>query len=56
LMSNDETWQRLSRGARRRVETLYDWDVLAKEWIIEIQRLVDAKNAICSISDGIKKY
>ena len=54
LMSNDETWQRLSRGARRRVETLYDWDVLAKEWIIEIQRLVDAKNAICRISDGIK--
>ena len=44
LMNNDETWQRLSRGARHRTELLYDWNIIAKEWIIEIQRLVDAKN------------
>ena len=46
LMNNDEAWQRLSHGARSRVELFYDWDILAKEWIIEIQRLVDTKNAI----------
>ncbi|HHT9146959.1 MAG TPA: glycosyltransferase [Candidatus Wunengus sp. YC61] len=51
LMNNDEAWQHLSRGARRRVESLYDWDTLAKEWIIEIQRLVDTKNAMSGISE-----
>ena len=46
LMNNDEAWQRLSNGARSRVELLYDWDILAKEWITEIQRLVGTKNRI----------
>src|SRR3972149_5740303 len=46
LMNNDDAWQSLSNGARSRVELLYDWDILAKEWITEIQRLVDTKNRI----------
>lgn len=46
LMNNDTQWQYLSKGARARCEQLYDWSVIAKEWLRELQGLIDAKEGI----------
>jgi len=43
LMNDDEVWQKLSQGARYRSELLYDWSVIAKEWLAELERLIDTK-------------
>lgn len=43
LMNDDKAWQRLSRGARHRSELLYDWGVIAKDWLAEVKRLIDTK-------------
>jgi glycosyltransferase involved in cell wall biosynthesis len=44
LMNNDEVWRNLSHGARYRSELLYDWNVIAKEWMKEMERLIGATN------------
>ncbi|GEM_PF-1151798 len=44
LMNDDEEWQRLSHSARHRIESLYDWNTIATEWVIELQRLVKERN------------
>ncbi|MEB2309472.1 MAG: glycosyltransferase [Candidatus Brocadiaceae bacterium] len=44
LMNDDEAWERLSRGARHRTESLYDWNAIAKDWLEEFYRLARQKN------------
>lgn len=46
LMNNDTKWQYLSHGARTRCEQLYDWSVIAKEWLRELQRLIGIRKGI----------
>ncbi len=41
LMNDDEAWIRLSQGARSRSESFYDWNVIANDWLKELQRLID---------------
>ncbi len=43
LINNDAKWQYLSQGARARCEQLYDWNVIAKEWLRELQGLIGTK-------------
>ncbi|TVM00013.1 MAG: hypothetical protein CV087_15950 [Candidatus Brocadia sp. WS118] len=44
LVKNEETWQRLSHGARQRTELLYDWNIIAKDWLEKFQSLKSQKN------------
>lgn len=44
LVRDDEMWQRLSYGALQRTELLYDWNIIAKNWLEKIQRLTGKKN------------
>lgn len=46
LMQNEEAWQRLSHEARCRAELLYDWNIIAKDWLEEFSRLVCRKNKL----------
>lgn len=46
LMNDDEVWQKLSQGARYRCELLYDWGIIAKGWLEELQRLIDTKKHV----------
>lgn len=50
LMNDDESWQRLSNGARRRAELLYDWNNIAKDWLNKLCRLVDKRNVSNEVS------
>lgn len=43
LMNDDGVWQKLSLGARYRSELLHDWNVIAKDWMAELKRLIDTK-------------
>lgn len=44
LAENDVIWQRLSHEARYRTEVLYDWNIIAKDWLEEFHRLVSKRN------------
>ncbi len=46
LLNSDAEWQRLSQSARIRCEKVYDWRAIAKEWLVEIQRIVDVRRNI----------
>lgn len=46
LLNNDAAWQRLSQGARSRIEQFYDWDIIANEWWRELQKMLDARKRI----------
>lgn len=46
LMNDDEVWQKLSQSARYRCELLYDWNVIAKEWLGELTRLLDTRKHV----------
>lgn len=46
LLNDDAEWQRLSQGARSRCEKVYDWRVVAGEWLQEIKRIVEIL-AVC---------
>jgi len=46
LLKDDSEWQRLSQGARSRCEKYYDWRIIAKEWLEEIQRIADDKKDV----------
>lgn len=43
LVKDEETWQRLSHGARYRAELLYDWNIIVKGWLEEFSRLARQK-------------
>jgi glycosyltransferase involved in cell wall biosynthesis len=46
LVTNEESWQRLSQGARYRTELLYDWNIIAKGWLEKFSQLTRQKSKL----------